>query len=336
MRILYAVQGTGNGHVARARHVVPLLQKHAEVDVWISGTESQVDLPVSPSRVFSGISLKYNRNGGLSYWRCVLDNPWPSFIWDVLTCPVRSYDLVVNDFEPVSAWAVALRGGRILEVSHQAGVRHPHSPRPKKRHALGEWILRNYAPARESIGFHVQGCVPDVYPPLIRHEIRFAEQKPGVHLLVYLPAYGIDQLVSAFSTCSVPVKAFTARVAQREVHGALTLEPVDAMAFLSAFCAAHSVLCGAGFELPTEALFHGKRLAVIPIEGQYEQACNAAALRMAGAWTARSLKHFKCEKWLQSPPPQATNWPDYSDELTARILAYAQHPKSPQPVWASR
>ncbi|MEY3711417.1 MAG: hypothetical protein RL104_200, partial [Bacteroidota bacterium] len=67
MKLLYAVQGTGNGHVARARHLIPVLSAYADVTVWISGTESQVDLPVAPARRFAGISLKYNRRGGLSY-----------------------------------------------------------------------------------------------------------------------------------------------------------------------------------------------------------------------------------------------------------------------------
>ncbi len=31
MKILYAIQGTGNGHVARAREIVPILQKHYDV-----------------------------------------------------------------------------------------------------------------------------------------------------------------------------------------------------------------------------------------------------------------------------------------------------------------
>lgn len=330
MRILYAVQGTGNGHVARARHLIPLLAMRAEVEVWISGTESQVDLPVLPKRVFSGISLKYNRKGGLSYLRTLTDNRWMRFVYDVLTAPIHRYDLVINDFEPVSAWASLLRGGTLIELSHQAGVRHPDSPRPKHRNALGEWILRYYAPSRHAIGFHVQGIPPAVRPPLIRHEIRFAVQQPKPQLLVYLPAYGVRELQAAFQHCPVPVRAFAPRITAAETHGMLRIEPVNGTEFLAAFCESDSVLCSAGFELPTEALFHGKRLAVIPIAGQYEQACNAAALRKAGAWQAKSLKRFKLQRWLQSPPPPAANWPDSSDELVDELLSYIR--TSPMPT----
>ena len=40
----------------------------------------------------------------------------------------------------------------------------------------------------------------------------------------------------------------------------------------------HAVITGAGFETPAEALYLGKKLMVLPMHGQYEQACNAVAL----------------------------------------------------------
>jgi uncharacterized protein (TIGR00661 family) len=323
MKILYAVQGTGNGHVARARHLIPLLAKHAQVDVWISGTESQLELPSGVQRSWSGISLKYDQHGGLSIARTLFENRWLRFVRDVLRAPIHGYDLIINDFEPVSAWAVWLRGGTLLEVSHQAGVRHPKAPRPKRRNLLGEWILKNYAPSQHAIGFHVQAVASEVHPPLIRSEIRTLTSLPRPQLLVYLPAYSVDALAEVCSDCPVPVRAFVPQLAVPVERGAFRAEPVDSARFLNAFAESDSVLCSAGFELPTEALFHGKRIAVIPIKGQYEQECNAAALRKAGAWHAGSLNKLKLYKWLASPPPQPARWPDYSDDLVRELLSYA-------------
>jgi UDP:flavonoid glycosyltransferase YjiC (YdhE family) len=45
MKILYAVQGTGNGHLSRAMDIVPLLRKKAEVDVLVSGIQGDLKLP---------------------------------------------------------------------------------------------------------------------------------------------------------------------------------------------------------------------------------------------------------------------------------------------------
>ena len=40
MKILYGIQGTGNGHLSRAEEIVPILKKMAHVDVLISGNQS--------------------------------------------------------------------------------------------------------------------------------------------------------------------------------------------------------------------------------------------------------------------------------------------------------
>ena len=42
------------------------------------------------------------------------------------------------------------------------------------------------------------------------------------------------------------------------------------------------IITGGGFETPAEALHLGKKLMAIPIRGQYEQQCNAAALKEMG------------------------------------------------------
>ena len=52
MKVLYAIQGTGNGHVSRAREIVPLLRKKAHTDVLISGIQSDLDLPFDVQYAF--------------------------------------------------------------------------------------------------------------------------------------------------------------------------------------------------------------------------------------------------------------------------------------------
>ncbi len=326
MKILYAVQGTGNGHVARARHLIPLIaaQPGVELEVWISGTESQVNLPIKASKAFEGISLKYNRHGGLSYLKTLWQNRWGQFVADVIKAPIKQYDLVVCDFEPVSAWAAKLRGARLLEVSHQAAVRHPKAPRPKQHNPIGEFILKHFAPSEQAIGFHAKSFAEGMYPPLIRKEIRDLPQNARHQILVYLPAYGTDDLIAFFADSPVPVKAFVPNIDHARQEGSLRVEAVDSERFLQAFAESDSVLCSAGFELPTEALFHKKRLAVIPIAGQYEQLCNAAALVQVGAWQATSLHKLNLVRWLNSPLPQAVPWPDFSEAVVEQIMKVAR------------
>ena len=69
MKIFYAVQATGNGHIARAKELVPFLQRYGQVDVFLSGSNShlQPNLPVKYRS--NGLSLFYGNTGGLDYWR---------------------------------------------------------------------------------------------------------------------------------------------------------------------------------------------------------------------------------------------------------------------------
>lgn len=63
MKILYSVQATGNGHISRAMELMPFLQQYGEVDVFLSGSNSnlQPDLPVKFRS--NGLSLFYVNTG---------------------------------------------------------------------------------------------------------------------------------------------------------------------------------------------------------------------------------------------------------------------------------
>ena len=49
------------------------------------------------------------------------------------------------------------------------------------------------------------------------------------------------------------------------------------------------VICNAGFQTSSEVIYLGKRLIVIPVEGQYEQLCNVAALEKMGICSLSEL-----------------------------------------------
>nr|MCU0374824.1 glycosyl transferase [Chitinophagaceae bacterium] len=66
----------------------------------------------------------------------------------------------------------------------------------------------------------------------------------------------------------------------------------------------HGIITGGGFETPAEALYLKKKLMCIPIRGQYEQECNAAALQQAGITVLddADTDHFAAdiETWLNT------------------------------------
>ena len=74
MKILYAVQKTGNGHLARAQEIIPLLEKYGDVTVLTSGSQSQIQLGYPVTYDFKGISLFYGSNGNVSFLKTLFKN----------------------------------------------------------------------------------------------------------------------------------------------------------------------------------------------------------------------------------------------------------------------
>src|SRR5688572_21769778 len=109
MKILYAIQGTGNGHVCRAREIVPALSKDHEVDVLISGTQSDIELPFDIKYRLQGLSFLFGKNGGIDILGTYRKSRLKNLHKEILRLPVEDYELVISDFEPVSSWACYLK-----------------------------------------------------------------------------------------------------------------------------------------------------------------------------------------------------------------------------------
>jgi uncharacterized protein (TIGR00661 family) len=110
MRILYAIQGTGNGHISRARAIVPLLQQYGNLDLLISGTQADVSLIENVKYELHGFSFIFGRKGGVNHYETWRSMNLPRFVRDMNKLPLEDYNLIINDFEPVTAWACKRKG----------------------------------------------------------------------------------------------------------------------------------------------------------------------------------------------------------------------------------
>jgi uncharacterized protein (TIGR00661 family) len=105
--------------------------------------------------------------------------------------------------------------------------------------------------------------------------------------------------------------------------GTITFYPIDAEKFTKSLAQCSGILCGAGFELPAEALFLGKKLMVIPMIGQYEQLCNAASLKKLGITVLNelSLIHFRTiQNWLTITQPIQITYQDQTEQIIESII----------------
>jgi uncharacterized protein (TIGR00661 family) len=291
MKIFYAVQATGNGHISRAMELLPYLERYGKVDIFLSGANNSLDLDASVRYRSNGLSLFYTNSGGLNYWQIARQVLSPLRIFrEVRDLPVEKYDLVINDFECITSLACAFKKVPSVNFGHQASFVSSKVPRPEKNDPVGAWILRNYARATQYVGLHFSQYDDFILPPVIKKEILQAEPADKGHITVYLSSYS-DAAVRQYLG---RLKEFRFHVFSKEVRqpvqdGNILFIPVGKAAFNKSLINCSAILTGAGFETPAEALYLGKKLMVIPIRGQYEQFCNAAALAKMGVPVLDSL-----------------------------------------------
>nr|WKN36098.1 glycosyltransferase family protein [Tunicatimonas sp. TK19036] len=325
MRVLYAIQGTGNGHVSRARDIVPILQDKVQLDLLISGTQADVSLPHPVKYQLKGAGFIFGKSGGVDLMKTYQKTDTRRLLKDIRNLPVQDYDLVINDFEPVSAWAAYFKKVPCIALSHQCAILNENAPQPKKKDRVGKAILKNYAPADQCYGFHFAEFDKNIFTPVIRKQLREADVKNSGHYTVYLPAFDDQKLIKRFRNFpDVPWQVFSKHTKRTYREGNVSVCPVDNEAFITSLTTCEGILCGAGFETPAEALFLQKKLMVIPMKNQYEQHCNAAALEALGVPVIENFKKKqlpRIEKWIQNALPVDVNYPDLTEEIIDLALS---------------
>ena len=326
MRILYGVQGTGNGHISRCRSVAEALaRKGVEVDYLLSGRPANGYFDMQAFghyRAVPGLTFA-SRDGELALWQTLRQNQPRRFWQDLTTLELEGYDRIISDFEPVTAWAARRRGLKSIGISHQAAFRYA-IPR-KGEDIASRLLMRHYAPVDQAIGLHWFHFGFPILPPVV-DEIRPAPEDGT--LLVYLPFESlpaIHDLLSRFA--SVRFVCFHPEVQQAESLGNISLFPLSREHFKQALARSSGVISNAGFELASEALTLGKKLLLKPLQGQFEQATNAFTLEMLGlARVMQSLDPGAVRGWLDSEAPGVVKYPDVAEGIANWLAADTQEP----------
>ena len=304
MKILYAIQATGNGHISRAKVLIPYLQKNTKVDILISGTSADIELGLPIRFKLKGLSFVFGKNGGINIWRTIRQMNFWRFFKDVLQLPLKEYDFVINDFEPVSAWACVIKKKHCIALSHQFSLLNEKVPKPKKKARISDFILTYYAPAKVGYGFHFKAYTSSIYNPIIQQKLKSVNPSTKNYIVVYLPAFSDEKIISVLSKIyKTNWIIFSKHTKMKYSHGNIKVRPISSDNFNEKLIHCSGVLCGAGFETPAEALYLKKRLLVIPMKNQYEQQCNAEALKDMGVSVIYDLnqKNLKIiEDWIKS------------------------------------
>jgi uncharacterized protein (TIGR00661 family) len=324
MKILYAIQATGNGHISRAREIIPHLLNYGELDLLISGRQADVSLPYLIKYKKQGVSYTFGKKGGIDMIDTVKNLHPFDLIKDINTFPVNDYNLIINDFEPVTAWACKLKNKPCVALSHQSAYLSPKTPRPEKRDGFAEWVFRNYAPATDHYGFHFRAFDKYIHTPVIRSEIRKLETSNDGHITVYLPAHADELLVKYFTKIKdVKWDVYTkhSKVAYKKEN--VNVTPINNDDFIKSLAASDGLLTAGGFESPAEAIHLRKKVMVIPMVGQYEQQCNAIAAKDIGVTMVKEIDGeftARLRSWLNFGFPPNIHYPDITGKIIEELM----------------
>ena len=325
MRILYGVQGTGNGHLSRARAMAAAFaERGVAVDYLFSGRPRSGFFAMDCFGSFQwrrGLTF-VNEHGRVSYLKTVLRNDYPAFLRDVRTLDPGAYDVVLSDFEPVTAWAGRLRGKTVVSLGHQPAF--DHAVPVAQRDLRTRLVMRLFAPGSVRVGMHWSSFGAPILPPLVDVEAGAAPpRRRRGKILVYLPFEDpatVQALLRPFLAHEFFVYAPGSPCRDEDN---LRLRPTSLDGFRRDLADCDGVISNAGFELASECLALGKRLLVKPQGRQMEQASNALALCQLGyAASMERLDARRIGDWLDSNAvPPRLHFPDVAGALADWLLA---------------
>lgn len=323
MKILYAVQATGNGHITRARLMAKAF-KQLDISVdWVFTGRKRSELfdmqEFGDFKTKRGMSFVI-KNGKIDNLRTVFSNNILTFFRDVFQFKFDGYDLVINDFEPVTAWAAKLRKIKSIGISHQMAFQKdiPISGRD----FIAETVLKNFAPVKMPIGVHWDDFGQSLLPPVIDEQSGLAGSAKN-KILVYFPFCEEKALIDWFE----PFKDYEFHIFHGSNfdsnHSHIHFYPFSRDHFQQKQRECSGIITGAGFELPSEAIQMGHKLLVLPLEGQMEQQSNATALENLGRATVlHTFNQEQLNQWLDQPQPTPSPYPNVALELAKWLVSH--------------
>lgn len=331
MKIFYGIQGTGNGHITRGRIMARELEAaNLEVTYQFTGRPQDkfFDMEVFKSYQWRRGLTFSTKNGKINRLETVFGSKPLGFLKDIRQLDLRSYDVVICDYEPITAWAARLQKKKTLGISHQYAFQY-QIPRAGAD-PISEAVMRNFAPVDIGIGLHWHHFDQPILPPVIETPVQSTPIQKN-KIIVYLPFEDQQQVMKLLS----PFKDFEFFIFSPEdvtsSYPNIQCRPLSLLGFQHNLADCAGIICNAGFELASEALQLGKKILVKPVHAQMEQISNAEALQLLGYGKAMHTLNSKIiEHWLYEAKALQIIYPN-----TARYLVQwiADGMPSIDPAW---
>jgi hypothetical protein len=347
-KVLFVVQGEGRGHMTQAISMKQILDRNDfEVCGVLIGSSNRREIPQFFLDNFQGIPVQKiqspnfvtSGNRKIKIWPTITHNFSNAGKYlksaKLLRQSISDWkaDVVLNFYEPTCGlYHLLLKKHRkipMISVAHQylTGHKQFHFP---KGHLVDKLMMKLYtdftsAGSEQHLGLSFYPLENEkssrirVVPPLLRKEVIQTEAQTGNYFLCYLVNSGyVEDLIKwSEEYPDVMLHVFSDRktdVEEEQARPNLTLHKLNDKKFLSYMAGSQGVISSAGFESVCEAMYLGKPVFMVPVEGHFEQLCNAVDGLRAGAgiydktfriatfmewlpsWTSRSLSF---REWQQ-------------------------------------
>ena len=321
MKVLYAIQGTGNGHISRANEIIPILERRVNLDVLVSGKNSSLKLNYAVKYNFKGISFAFGKKGGIDFWRSLVNINLNQFIRDLKSLNVNDYDLIISDFEPISAWACKFYGKECVGLSNQYAMLCAETSKHTNCNFLHKLFLKYFCPVSMGYGIHYQSLGENIFSPIVKKKLLKIKSKKLSHYTVYLPSYSVKKITQKLKDIeNINFHIFTKEVSRSKTYRNFIFKPINQNLFIKSLATSQGVICNAGFETTSEAIFLKKKLLVIPMKNQFEQKFNAFCLKKMGYKTIKKLDFKKIHKWIKSKNQITVDFDQETRDIVDRIL----------------
>ena len=321
MKILYGVQGTGNGHIARARAMCHALkEKQIDVDFLFSGRAAGDYFAMEAFGEYQtrrGLTF-ITENGRINYPQTVIKNNVVELWQEISAMDLSSYDLILNDFEPVTAWAAKQQQKAIISISHQNAFRYPV---PLKGASwIDKQVIRYFAPSPLYLGLHWHHFNQPILPPIVHTKKEKVNAES--YILIYLPFESLEDIKDLLLRfTSQTFVCFHPQISVETQIDNIRFFPLSLEEFQHYLNRCAGIIANGGFELPSEALTLGKKLLLKPLAGQFEQLSNVATLESLGlASSMESLDASVVRRWLDEESAESVDYPDVASAIVEWVL----------------
>ena len=311
MKILMGVQATGNGHITRARAMSAAFSTRGiDVDYVFSGRDPEqlFDMDMfGDYRCFNGLTF-VTEAGSVKPLATVKKNSLRQLYRDICAIDLSAYDLVITDFEPITAWAAKRQKKMSIAIGHQNAFDYAI---PKKGSNPAVQLFMNYfAPAKVRLGLHWHHFEQPILPPIadVKHDSAKTIKNKIVVYLGFEQKEQVIEWLRPFTDYEFYIYAdFVCAEDQENLH----LRPLSRDGFKEDLSTCNGVISNAGFELASEAIQLGKKILVKPLKGQMEQISNALALeKLSLGMEMTHLDSVVLRRWLDHFDGKQVIYPD--------------------------